>query len=191
MEVLVCDDLGYRIRNAEIAVSLDLEALSHTGFGGEIPFGEFTTDDNGRFTIPNAGDFSYTFDIRKPGYIAPDEPAFTQRLQKRLSRSPATVVYHRLVNIPLTVVVTDAASGKPIPNATIVQVVSFPTWAEGAPIGKTNHLGRLHTDSFHPEHTAWISAKADGYALPTENPDVPYDPNRHEYTVSLTPEGSK
>lgn len=191
VEVLVRDDLGYGIRQAEIAVSLDLEALSHTGFGGEIPLGAFTTGDDGRFTIPNAGDFSYTFDIRKPGYIAPHEPAFTQRLQQRLSNRSTTIIYHRLVNASLTVVVTDAASGEPIPGATILQVIYFPSTAQGGPIGKTNHQGRFHTDSFHPEHTAWIGADADGYALPTENPGVPYNPDRHEYTVLLSPAGSK
>lgn len=185
----VYDDWGFPIPNTEIRVSVDLCALSHTGFGGEIPFGNFTTDKEGHFSIPNAGDFVYSFDIventgktiASNRYIAPDPRGYHYTVMRPLSSPFQVVMYHRLANVPLTVDVTDASTGKPIPNATVCQVILFPSAAQGGPAGQADKNGHYHTDAFHPEHTRGIAAFADGY----ETAEVPYAPDQEHYTVSL------
>ncbi len=192
VKIAVYDDWGFPIPNTEIRVSVDLCALSHTGFGGAIRCGSFSTDERGRFTIANAGDFFYSFEIVENTertvdsnrYIAPDPFAYHHTVMRQLSSASTVVLYHRLANVRLTADVTDASTGKPIPHAAVGPVIRFPTSAQGGIGNQTDENGHFHTEVFHPEHTGWIAASADGYKSAT----VAYDPDKEHYAISLTPE---
>jgi hypothetical protein len=193
--ISIYDDWGLPIRNSKINVFVDMCVLSHTGLGGESPVGHFTTDSDGRFMLPNAGDFYYSFDYiggtdgagQNDGYIAPDAYSYVSTVRRGLISENQTLVYHRLVNLPLMFTVNDGATGSPIANATVSHVIRFSSAAQGGPIGYTDEHGRLHTDTFHPEHTAWFVVTAEGYA----EKRVEFVPNLVEYTVALVPKNGE
>ncbi|MCC6798030.1 MAG: hypothetical protein IT366_23150 [Candidatus Hydrogenedentes bacterium] len=195
LTISIYDDWGLPIRNSKIRVFVDMCVLSHTGLGGEYSFGDFTTDSDGRFTLPSAGDFFYSFDCiggtdsagQNNGYIAPDAYSYVSTVRCRLISEGQTLVYHRLVNLPLKFTVNDGATGSPIASATVSQVIQFSSAAQGGPIGNTDEHGRFHTDTFHPEHTVEFVVTAEGYA----EKRVEYVPNLVEYTVALDPKAAE
>ncbi|MCC6490505.1 MAG: hypothetical protein IT364_23675 [Candidatus Hydrogenedentes bacterium] len=184
VRVLVKDDWGQDISNARFKVSVDLGALSHTGFGAEIPVGDFKTGDRGVLMLPNAGDFVYSFDIQDGSHIAPHPHWLTRVLPMRMRGDVAVLVYHRRVTVPLRLVVTNSKSGEPVAGASVHQAIQFPTVLQGGPpIGVTDQHGVFATDSFSPEYTAFIHVQAPGYA----EKDIPFVAGQSEYSVTLDP----
>ncbi|MCC6698867.1 MAG: carboxypeptidase regulatory-like domain-containing protein [Candidatus Hydrogenedentes bacterium] len=183
VRILVKDDWGLDVAEASVRVLVDLGALSHTGFGAEVSVGSFKTDERGVFTLPNAGDFVYSFEIQNGRHIAPHPHYLTSVLPMRLRGEHAILVYHRRITVPLKLVVSDSKTGHPIAGASVSHVIHFPTATQGGLIGVTDEHGVFATDSFSPEHTAYIRVQAPGYA----DRDVSYSAGQSEYLVTLAP----
>ena len=183
VSVIVKDDWGLEVASASLRVFVDLGALSHTGFGAETPVAEFETDEHGAFTLPNAGDFIYSFDIQNGQHLAPHPHHMTSILPMRLRGEHVALVYHRRVTVPLRLSVSDSKTGQPIPGASVAHVILFPTTAQGGVIGVTDSLGVFATESFSPEYTAFLRVQAPGYA----DKDISFVPGQSEYAVPLDP----
>ena len=183
VRVIVKDDWGLDVPDASLRVFVDLGALSHTGFGAEIPVAEFNTDDRGVLMLPNAGDFVYSFDIQNGQHLAPHPHYMTSVLPMRLRSEQAILIYHRRITVPLRILVSDAKTGQSIAGASVGHVIQFPTTTQGGVIGATDEHGVFATESFTPEYTAFIHVQASGYA----DKDFPFVPGQSEYAVMLDP----
>ena len=105
--VSVNDQFGEPVRNETLSVSLDLEALSHTGWGGEIPMFDVQTNSEGCFNLPNAGQFFYSIDLHDNKYCAPSVRHWTGVVRSKFDQGKGTVVYHRCKENNVIFVVTD------------------------------------------------------------------------------------
>jgi hypothetical protein len=164
VEVSVLDQFNEPLRNRSFSVFLDLEALSHTGRGGEIPIFDVRTDDKGQFSLSNIGMFFYSFDLGYTDrYCAPNASVWTSVVSARFEENQGKLVYHRCVGSRATFVVTDEQTGCPIASASILQMRQFPNSRGGITIGHTDTNGVYTTEAFYTEHVVSFGAIAEGY----------------------------
>jgi len=189
VEVSVVDQFNKPVRNKKLSVSLDLEALSHTGRGGEIPMYKVWTDDNGRFDIANAGIFFYSFDLQDHRYCAPDVSFWTGIARSKFEQDKETLVYHKCIGKSVTFVVTDKKTGNPIPEARIFVVKLFPNCRQGGPFGYTDINGEYISRKFYTEHVIEFGVAKDGYE-PWVN-DIEEFVAGKTYKISLEPKSKK
>jgi len=173
VEVKVIDQFKEPVRNRIFSVSLDLGALSHTGFGSEIPMFKTQTDEKGCFKLSNIGDFFYSFDISghhhhlnlKDQYIycAPDAYFWTGIVKTLFQRKQEEVIYHRCIPKNVTFVVTDKKTGGTITNAQIFPIMLFPSSRQGGHWGYTDVNGEYISRKFYTEHVVQFGVAKEGY----------------------------
>lgn len=173
VEVKVIDQFKEPVRNRIFSVSLNLEALSHTGRGGGIPMFKIQTDKRGRVNLSNVGDFFYSFDNggRHPKfkdqyiYCAPNAYFWTGIVKAFLKRKQEEVVYHKCIPQNATFVVTDKKTGEIITNAQILGVTLFSTQRQGGPLGYTdvNGCGEYICRKFYTKHLVQFGVAKEGY----------------------------
>ncbi len=189
VEVTVVDQFGEPVRDKRISVSLDLEALTRTGFGAEIPMFDVQTDSEGRFNFPNPSPYFYSFDIKWGGYCNPDTDYFTSVVRGRFEQDRGKIIYHRCIPKSITVIVTDSETGKPIPNADIREEMIFHPGIgrQGGPLGQTDVNGEYRSDSFTTEHVVELSVFKEGYK--PHMLDIEEIASGMTYRISLEREG--
>lgn len=173
VEVKVTDQFKEPVRDRIFSVSLNLEALSHTGRGGGIAMFNIQTDEKGCVNLSNVGDFFYSFEIGahhpkfKDQYIycAPDVNYWTGIVKAFLKRKHEEVVYHRCIPKNTAFVVTDKKTGEIITNARILGVRLFSTQRQGGPLGYTdvNGCGEYICRKFYTEHLVQFGVAKEGY----------------------------
>lgn len=184
--VSVNDQFGEPVRNETLSVSLDLEVLSHTGWGGGIPMFDVQTNGEGCFNLANTGQFFYTCDLRDHRYYAPGFSYWTGIVPKMFDNNEATLVYHRCEERNVTFEVTDKRTAKPVPQAQIFQVKSFRSTRQGGPFGYTDVNGEYISRKFYTEHVVEFGVAKDGYE-PWVKDIKEFIPGA-TYTISLEPQ---
>lgn len=186
--VEVVDQFNEPLKDKQLSIILDLQILSHTGLGGEIPISKVDTDSKGYFMIPNAGDFYYTIGIPNQNqYIAPDINYLSSYLTKKFAKDEANkLVYQKRIGKKMTIIVIDSKTGKPVSDASILEVISYPSAIQGGPMGKTDIHGEYKNKNFYTEHVVKFGVSKEGYKdhwIPMEQfvPDT-------VYKISLEPE---
>jgi hypothetical protein len=163
VDVTVVDQDGNPLSRKSFAVSLNLEALSHTGWGGEIPMFNVQTDGKGRFSLANVGMFLYSFDLQDPQYCAPDVRYWTGIVRGKFDQDQGRLAYHRCIGKSVTFIVTDAKTGDPISNASVNIALSYSFTTQGGPIGRTDINGEYTTKNFYTEHVREFGVSKEGY----------------------------
>ncbi len=185
--VSVSDQFGEPVRNETLSISLDLEALSHTGWGGGIPMFDVQTNGEGCFNLANTGQFFYSCDLRDHRYYAPGFSYWTGIVPRMFDNNEATLVYHRCEERNVTFVVTDKCTGKPVPQAQIFQVKSFRSTRQGGPFGYTDVNGEYISRKFYTDHVVEFGVAKEGYE-PWIKDIKEFRPGA-TYTISLEPQG--
>ncbi len=155
----VTDEAGQPVKGVTLNVAYSRGGV--TGFLFNI-----TTDENGAATSDNGGDIPVTIDATRDGY----EPAQFQAV--KLSRSDLTELKVKRAK-PMSGVVLDKASGKPIAGAGIrIARVEGPSpsmnLADYAPLAaKTDPDGKFTLNTLRSDsiYTLWVTAKGFGHEL--------------------------
>lgn len=155
----VTDDSGKPVKGATLNASYSRSNVTGSIFN-------ITTDENGTATSDCGGDISITIDATCDGY----EPAQFQGV--KLSRSDLTELKLKRAR-PMSGVVLDKASGKPIADASIrIARVEGPTpsmnLSDYTPIAaKTDQNGKFTLNNLRADstYTLWIAAKGFGHEL--------------------------
>ena len=155
------------IENSKVSVVLDLQAQSHTGFGGEISLFDANTDDQGNMTIQNPGDFFYSFELQQQRqYINPDLDYFSNTVVKRLGKGENIVRFHKCIGRQIEISVRDKLTGEPISGAYLVGTKKFVFGIQGGPFGPgfaTDANGIYKSDSFCTDHLVECGVSKKGY----------------------------
>lgn len=169
VHVSVVDQFNEPVRNKKLSVLLDLDSLSHSGFGGEIPMFKVKTDAKGRFNLSHTGEFFYSFDLIRaygsPGkkYCAPEAYCWTTRTKLKIEKDKEKILYHRCIGKIATFIVTDSQTGNPIAKAQVWPLISFTTCAQGGSLGFTDNNGVFTTNEFYTEHVLKFGVFKEGY----------------------------
>jgi hypothetical protein len=186
MTVRVLDQFDAPIPDMELTVGLDLEALTHTGLGGFVKMAEVRTDAEGVFVLEHVGDFVYTFSHSGYfSYYAPGMPYRTGDVRHHLRKQGSVVRYTREAGRRIAVRVVEAGTLKPIPDATVGQVLYFNSTAQGGPMGKTGPDGRFSTDKACTDHVQGGFVEKVGYE--PERFDMDAAAGQEEFYVALSP----
>ena len=184
--MLVEDQNGLPLSNKNFSVFLDVGVLSHTGHGGEIPISTAQTDAGGRLILRHTGTFWYSFKLEGTNeYCRPDVPFLDTVVAGRCIDGAGTIRYFKRVPRSVAILVRDKTTQSPIAGASIGEIVSFNSMAQGGPIGKTDRDGRFATDRLFTEHVLQLTASMEGYE------DYRFDMKGFvpgsSYTFDLTP----
>jgi hypothetical protein len=169
--VSAIDQFGHALPRSKFRVFLDTDMLSHTGGGGEVPMFSLQSNERGQILVPHAADFFYSFDYEctevsagQCEYCSPDVAFyFTTVVTDKINPTSATIVYQKRIPRSISITVVNKSTRKPIPGATINEIVSFNSAAMGGPIGSTDQNGHFQTDSLFTEHVLSIGAYKEGY----------------------------
>lgn len=186
VRALALDQFSEPLKDKKLSVSLDLEGLSHTGWGGGIPMFEIQTNGDGCFNLPNAGQFFYSIDLHDNKYCAPGVRHWTGVVRSKFDQGKGTVVYHRCKENNVTFVVTDKLTGRPLAHARIFQVKLFPSARQGGPFGYTDINGEYISRKFYNEHVVQFGVVREGYE-PWIKDIKEFTPGA-TYTISLGPQ---
>ncbi len=185
--VKVSDQHGKPVPNATLKMELDLQAPTHTGWGGEISLPDVKTDAKGHFKLARAGDFFYTFTLALAGYLAPDFGWHFNSLDARFTGTRGAVVFHKCAIMRLSIRVVDKDSGLPVEKA---EFWAMDSKKDGllvdAPIGTTDKDGRFRMDDFDlADFSAGINVEKAGYTK--EFIDLHGFDSSIDYLVTLEP----
>jgi hypothetical protein len=157
------------IKNMKLSLDLDLQANSHTGFGGEISIFDTSTDDKGDIKIHNPGKFFYSFELQyQRQYSAPDLNYFSATVIKRLESSVNIVRLHKCIGKQIEVIVKDKVTGEPVSGAILQGVMEFAGTTQGGPFGSdivTDENGIYKSNNFCTDHLVEFGAYKEGYKL--------------------------
>ncbi|MFH1742225.1 MAG: hypothetical protein ABIH23_24740 [bacterium] len=163
-EVRAVDQFGEPVSNFEIAVSIDLEARTHTGGGAVLNLCSITTDGDGMFTLRNMGDCYYRFDSSNYfQYYTPGLSYRTGCVFHRFDKENNRIVFKKSVGGEITVYAIDRDTQKPLEGVWVGQVMSFDCASQGGPIGKTDKEGKYFSTDFNPEQVGQFHVWHDGY----------------------------
>jgi len=159
----VVDQFGRPLPNRTLSVTLDLGALSHTGWGGAVPVNTLETDAQGTCLLPHAGPWVYSFELHDSGYCVPGYPFWTPVAKERPNGGALRLVYHKPERKPIAFKVTDARSGQPVADALVWVEMSYACMVQGGPIGKTDADGVWRSDTFTTDHVVRFGVHKEGF----------------------------
>jgi hypothetical protein len=171
VQVSVVDQFNQPLAHESFSVFLDAGVLSHTGYGGEVPVTEVKTDEQGRFALPRAGEFYYSFKynpiVRTADlsvYCAPDTPYLSFLVTGRFDQSSGGITYFKRVPKLLAMIARDKITQHPISEVAIRAFIDFGAGGQDGPVGKTDQDGRFTRDPFFTEGVVKLIASKEGYA---------------------------
>lgn len=161
------DQQNEPITNMRLSVNLDLQAQSHTGFGGEISIFDTYTDDKGSITIHNPSNFFYSFELPYTNlYSDPNLNYFSDTVMKRLVDGENIVRFHKSIGKQIEVIVKDKLTGRPVSGANLIVMMDFGFMNQGGPLGPeiiTDTNGIYKSDKFYTEHVVEFGVSKEGY----------------------------
>lgn len=167
IRVRLVDQHGIPISKKQVSVFLDLEARTHTGFGGEIDIFKDNTDDKGFITVHNAGNFYYSFDlVLQDHYTTPGLDYSWTVVTAKLTGKDDKVVFHKCTEKQLRVLVKDKNTGQPVSGAYIICSGEMLLGEESGSLGDgavTDSAGMYETDKFCTEYLTKFGAHKEGY----------------------------
>ena len=166
--VEVTDQHKQPVPNASLGMQVDLQAPTHTGFGGEIPLPDVTTDAKGQFKLVNAGDFFYTFTLNAPHYLSPDFGWWRNSLDAQFAGNSGELVFHKCALMRLSIRALDKNTSLPIDKAGLEAVGKDGCRLIPQPFGVTGADGWYRTKDFDlSDFSASIAVGKEGYKYAT------------------------